>query len=346
MSKLQQTIAINNDDQSDIIIIGAGPTGLFCAFQAGMLGMNCIIVDALESIGGQCTALYPTKPIYDIPSHPVISGGDLIENLLAQCTPFKPKFLLNSVISSIEKSADGFVLTTNRGIKVSGKVVIIAAGGGAFGPNRPPLNGIEEYESNSVFYAVRDTEKFTGKKLVIAGGGDTALDWTLNLAPKAQKIYVVHRRAHFRGMDATMDQIKPFIDSGKVELVTPYQLASLEGNDRALKSVTVADLDGNTRKLEADYLLPFFGLKMDMGPIANWGLNIDYHHIVVDPATMLTNMQNVFAIGDIVTYPGKLKLILTGFAEAAIACHNAYNIVFPDKALHFQYSTSKGVPGS
>lgn len=344
MSKSKQIIANNSNIEADIAIIGAGPAGLFCAFQAGMLGMSSVIIDALDSIGGQCTALYPTKPIYDIPAHPVISGGELISQLMDQCAPFNPQFILSSVVTGMTKDSGSWKITTSKGSEVRSKSVIIAAGGGAFGPNRPPLDGIEAYEGKSVFYAIHDTEMFRDKKVVIAGGGDSALDWTLNLASIASKIYVVHRRNNFRGMDATLGQIQPFIEAGKVELVVPYQLHGISGADAQVTDVVVSDLDGNIKKLEADFLLPFFGLKMDIGPISEWGLSIDYNHISVDPATMLTNLPGVFAIGDIATYQGKLKLILTGFAEAALACHTAYNIVFPDKALHFQYSTSKGVP--
>jgi thioredoxin reductase (NADPH) len=337
---------INNPDISkDVAIIGAGPSGLFAVFEAGMLGMNSVVIDALPYIGGQCAALYPEKPIYDIPGLPEVSGLDLINQLMRQAEPFKPEFVLGSGVKDIYKKPDGsFVMQTSSGSTINAKIIVIAAGCGEFGPNRPPLEGIEKFENISIFYAVTNKAQFTAASIVIAGGGDAALDWTLSLATIAKKVYLVHRRNHFRGMDGTIEKIKPYQESGKVELVTPYQLHALKGEDGKLKSVEVIDLDHNTRSLPAEYLLPFFGLKTNLGPIKDWGLNLNDGHISVDNSTMETNITGIFAIGDIASYDGKLKLILTGFAEAARAMHSAYSIVFPNKALHFQYSTTQGIP--
>ncbi len=329
----------------DIAIIGAGPVGLFCVFEAGMLGMNAVVIDALANVGGQCAALYPGKPIYDIPAYTEISGIELVENLMKQAAPFKPEFVLGLTVDSLTSAPDGsFILETKAKDVIHAKSVVIAAGSGAFGPNKPPLENIENFEGHSVFYSVFDKEKFADATVVIAGGGDSALDWTLALASIAKKIYVVHRRDHFRGMENTIGKIEAYKKAGKVEFVIPYQLNKLIGKSKRLEGVEVVDLNQNTRMLEADYLLPFFGLKMNLGPMLEWGLMLDKSHIVVNPSTMTTNLKGVFAIGDIATYEGKLKLILTGFSEAAIAMHNAYNIIFPNKALHFQYSTTSGVP--
>ncbi len=343
--KLDLTSKINTEIFKDVAIIGAGPTGLFCVFETGMLGMSSVVIDALPHVGGQCAALYPQKPIYDIPAYPIISGADLVENLRHQAAPFNPEYLLGTSVDSLTREDNGsFRLTTQAGTIVHAKAVIVAAGCGAFGPNKPPLENIEEFEQTSVFYSILDKSKFTGANIVIAGGGDSALDWTLTLADIAQKVYVVHRRDHFRGMENTLRQIKVHVDTGKVEFVIPYQLHKLKGSGGKLEEVEAIDLDQNIRVLKADYLLPFFGLKMNIGPIADWGLGISAKHIVVDPSSMATNIPGIFAAGDIASYAGKLKLILTGFAEAAQAAHSSYSIVFPDKALHFQYSTTQGVP--
>lgn len=328
----------------DVVIIGAGPVGLFAAFQAGMLGMRSAVIDALEFVGGQCSALYPEKPIYDIPAYPQISGQDLIEKLKAQAAPFNPEYHLNQQVISCIKTASGFDVTTSKGTIISAKVVIIAGGCGAFGPNRPPLVGIEQYENKSVFYAVRRIEDYRHKKIAIAGGGDSAIDWTLSLAEVAKKIYLIHRRDKFRAAPESLRQLNELVLQEKIEMVVPYQLSALEGSDGNLSAVIVEDMKGVTRKLEADILLPFFGLKMSLGPILDWGLNIELHHIKVDNSHYETNISGIYAVGDIASYPGKIKLILTGFAECASALHHAYSKVFDGKALHFQYSTSKGLP--
>lgn len=329
---------------TDLVIIGAGPTGLFSIFEAGMLKIKTHVIDTLEVIGGQCTALYPEKPIYDIPAHPSILANDLIVNLEKQAEPFEPVYHLNQRVEKLEKQSDGsFLIETSKNTKISCKAIIIAAGCGAFGPNRPPLENIAEYEGKSIFYAVRKKDEFKGKNVVIAGGGDSAVDWALSLADIANKLYVVHRRPKFRCAPESSDQLKKLADAGKIEMVVPYQLAGLEGDNGQISQVLVKDFDGNVKGLEADYLLPFFGLAMELGPIANWGLNIEKNHIEVDPATMQSSVPGIYAVGDIANYKNKLKLILNGFAECATACHDIRKIIYPNEVFHFEYSTSKGV---
>ncbi len=330
--------------KTDLVVIGTGPAGLFSIFEAGMLKMKCHVIDALETIGGQCCALYPEKPIYDIPAHPKVLASELIELLEAQAAPFHPVYHLNQIVEKISKNVDGsFDVETSKNTKINCKVILIAAGCGAFGPNRPPLAGIEEFEGKSIFYAVRHKAEFLDKNVVIAGGGDSAVDWALSLAEIAKKLYVVHRRDKFRCAPESADKMKKLTDEGKIEMVIPFQLDGLEGTDGKLSAVLVKDFDGNVKKLEADYLLPFFGLAMELGPIANWGLNLSKNHIEVEASTMQTSQAGIYAIGDIATYKNKLKLILTGFAEAATACHDAYKIVYPNQVFHFEYSTSKGI---
>ena len=330
--------------KTDIVIVGAGPSGLFSVFEAGMLKMKCHIIDTLEIIGGQCTALYPEKPIYDIPAHPKVLASELIELLEAQAEPFHPVYHLNQQVQKIDEKNDGsFVVETSKNVKIECKAIIIAGGCGAFGPNRPPLENIEKFEGSSIFYSVRNKKEFVDKKVVIAGGGDSAVDWAISLAEIAQKIYVVHRRDKFRCAPESADKMKKLEAQGKIEMVIPFQLEGLEGNDSKLSHVIVKDFENNLKKIEADYLLPFFGLAMELGPIANWGLNLNKHHIEVDRGTMQTSIKGIYAVGDIATYPHKLKLILTGFAECASACHDIFKLVFPDQVYHFEYSTSKGI---
>jgi len=331
---------------TDIAVIGAGPVGLFAVFEAGMLDMRCTVIDALEMAGGQCSALYPEKPIYDIPGQPRISAEALVARLTEQAAPFKPQYLLGQQVSELKPQPDsGFVLATSAGARIAAKAVLIAAGCGAFGPNRPPLERLEEFEGRSVFYLVRRREDFRGKRVVIAGGGDSAVDWALSLAEVAASIMLVHRRPRFRAAPESERRLHELAKTGRIELVVPYQLAALEGEGGKLTAVVAASLDGGTRRLEADVLLPFYGLAMSLGPIADWGLNLDRDLITIDPATCQTSVPGIFAVGDIVTYPGKLKLILTGFSEAAMAAHAMYPLVHPDRALHFEYSTTKGLPG-
>lgn len=331
---------------TDVAIIGAGPVGLFAVFECGMLKMKCHVIDALETTGGQCAALYPEKPIYDIPGYPAIDAAELVQKLERQAEPFGPVYHLGQQVEKLTRHGERWLLETSAGTRVDARAVVIAAGCGAFGPNRPPLDGLAQYEGKSVFYLVKRKEDFRGKRVVIAGGGDSALDWTLALAGIASHLYVIHRRPKFRGAPESVARMEELAKQGQIELVVPYQLHSLEGADGRLSAVNVATLDGQVRKLEADVLLPFFGLAMNLGPIANWGLNLDRNHIAVSPENCATSAPGIFAIGDIAHYPGKLKLILCGFSEAAMAAHGIYPLVHPNEALHFEYSTTKGVPGA
>lgn len=332
--------------QTDIVVIGAGPVGLFSIFQAGMVKIRAHVVDTLDMIGGQCSALYPEKPIYDIPGYTSILAAELIDRLSEQAKPFNPVYHLGQQIVAIKKLDSGWQLTTNKDTVIDCKAVVIAAGCGAFGPNRPPLDGLEQYEGKSVFYMVTKREAFRGKKIVIAGGGDSAVDWAISLADVAEKLYVIHRRPKFRCAPESAAKLQALADSGKIEMVVPYQLARLEGSNGELSSVIVSTMEGEERALDANILLPFFGLAMELGPIADWGLNLTHNHITVNPATCETSLPGIFAIGDIASYAGKLKLILSGFAEAAQAAHNIYPLVHPGEALHFEYSTTSGVPGA
>jgi len=328
----------------DVAIIGCGPVGIFSAFQAGMLGMKACIIDALDVPGGQCSALYPEKPIYDIPAHPKILASELIELLEAQAQTFHPTYHLNQRVEKLIKKSDGsFLVETSKNTKINCKAIIIAAGCGAFGANRPPLTDIEKYEGQSIFYSIRSKNEFRDKNVVIAGGGDSAVDWAINLSEIANKIFVVHRRDKFRCAPESYEKLKKLSSSGKIELIIPFQLEALEGNNGQLSAVIVKDFENNLKKLEAQYLLPFFGLATELGPIADWGLNINKNHIEVEPSTMQSSVAGIYAIGDIATYKNKLKLILNGFAEAATACHDIRKIVHPDEVFHFEYSTSKGV---
>jgi thioredoxin reductase (NADPH) len=333
--------------ETDVAIVGAGPVGLFAAFECGMLKLRAVLLDALPEVGGQCSALYPEKPIYDIPAHPAIAAGHLIAQLEQQIAPFATPRLLGRRVERLEGAAGAFRLGTDKGDTIHARTVLLAAGAGAFGPNRPPLDGLPAFEeTGAVQYLVRRREHYAGRRVVIAGGGDSAVDWALSLKDIAAKVYVVHRRAKFRAAPETAAQLDAAAARGELELVIPYQLHGLHGTAGALTGVEVAHMDGSTRVLEADRLLPFFGLSMDLGPIASWGLAIERHHVQVDPATCQTSVPGVFAIGDVVTYPGKLKLILQGFSEAAVAAHAIHPIVHPGEALHFEYSTSKGVPAA
>lgn len=329
--------------ETDVAVIGAGPVGLFAIFQCGMLGFKCVCVDSLDQIGGQCTALYPEKPIYDIPAEPSISGAMLIEQLEKQASPFCPIYQLGQQIVGLTGQAGNFTLTTSRNKIIKAKSIIIAAGAGAFGPHRPPLDNLELYEGKSVSYAVRNRNQFQGKKIVIAGGGDSAVDWANSLSEIATKIYVVHRRDKFRAAPASLDALHHHVSKGIVELVTPYQLSALHGQNGILQQVDVTDLDGHIKTLDADMLLPFFGLSTSLGPIADWGLNLNHSQIQTTHGTAETNISGIYAVGDIATYPDKLRLILTGFADTAQASHAIYRQINPDTPLHFEYSTTKGV---
>ena len=332
-------------NQTDVVIIGAGPVGLFTVFECGMVRLNCHVVDVLEDAGGQCTALYPEKPIYDIPGFPRVEAAELVVRLKAQAAPFRPVYHLGEQVQALEALTGGFWrVTTSKGTVLQARAVIIAAGVGAFGPNRPPLEGIQAYEGRSVFYYVTQRETFRGKRVVIAGGGDTAVDWAISLSDVASRVSVIHRRDRFRAAPESEARLKALARAGKIDLVVPYQLQGLEGNDGQLTAVIAATLDGAARRIDADVLLPFFGLSMSLGPIADWGLALERNQIAVEPSTAATSKSGIFAVGDVVTYPGKLKLILTGFAEAAIAARSAYALIRPETPLHFEYSTTSGVP--
>lgn len=329
---------------TDVAVIGAGPTGLFQVFQAGMLKMKCHVFDILDFVGGQCQALYPEKPIYDIPAYPEIKASDLVDKLVLQAAPFEPVYHLKQQVVAVKKERDGFVLTSNTGVELFAKAIVIAAGCGAFGPNRPPLKNIESYEhTGCVKYLINNVSEFVGKKVVIAGGGDSALDWLIMLADIAEEVSIVHRRDKFRAAPHSLEKMQELREAGKIKVLTPYQLSSLKGKDGNLQGVEIADLDGNKKVVEANYLLPFYGLSMQLGPILDWGLGLDKKHITVDPSTMETSIEGIYAIGDVATYKNKLKLISVGFAEAAHSAHHFFKKVFPDQALHFEYSTSKGV---
>lgn len=332
--------------RTDVAIIGAGPVGLFAVFECGMLKLQAHVVDALDAAGGQCAALYPEKPIYDIPAHPAIDAAQLIDRLEAQAAPFKPVYHFGQRVDGLERTAEGrWLLTTSAGTRIDAAAVILAAGAGAFGPNRPPLEGLEKFEGTSVHYMVRRRQDFAGKRVVIAGGGDSAVDWANSLAEVAASVQVVHRRAKFRAAPESVAQMERLAKEGKIELVTPYQLSGLEGEGAQISAVKVATLDGEEKALPADALLAFFGLSMNLGPINDWGLGLERNHVKATPPTMETNLPGVFAVGDVAAYPGKLKLILCGFAEAAQAAHAARAVVHPGEELHFEYSTSKGAPG-
>ena len=331
--------------ETDVAIIGAGPAGLFAVFECGMLRMKCVVVDTLEAIGGQCSALYPEKPIFDIPAHPRIAGGDLIRELEAQAQPFTPLYLMGRRVERLLEEDGHFTLGTSEGDSVRAKAVVLAAGAGAFGPNRPPLEDLAGYErSGAVRYMVSRREDFRGKRVVIAGGGDSAVDWALSLKEIAHKVTVVHRRPKFRAAPETTAQLDAAAARGEVEMAIPYQLHALKGDGATLTHVTLTTLKGEERDVEADHLLAFFGLSMELGPIAEWGLGMDRSHIRVEPSTCETSRPGIYAIGDVATYPGKLKLILQGFSEAAMCAHAIHPRVHPGEALHFEYSTSKGVP--
>lgn len=325
--------------ETDALIIGAGPVGLFAVFELGLLDIKAHVVDILDRPGGQCTELYPEKPIYDIPGLPIVTGQGLTDALMAQIKPFGATFHFSQRLETLAKAEDGrFRLVTDFGTEIVAKVVVIAAGGGSFTPKRPPLQGIEAYEAKSVFYSVRRMDDFRGKDVLVVGGGDSALDWTLNLQPIANSLALLHRRDEFRGAPHSVEQMRTLVRDGKINLLIG-QMGALHGEDGALEAVTVKTKDAETRVV-ANRLLPFFGLTMKLGPVANWGLNLHENLVKVDTEKFETDTPGIFAIGDINWYPGKLKLILSGFHEAALMAQAAHKIVYPGKKLLFQYTTS------
>jgi thioredoxin reductase (NADPH) len=326
--------------KTDVLIIGAGPVGLFAVFQLGLLDIKTHLVDILDKVGGQCAELYPEKPIYDIPGIPYITGQGLTEALIEQIKPFNPTFHLGEMVTTIENVGDPlFRVTTDRGSVFECKAIAIAAGGGSFQPKRPPIAGIEPYENKSVHYAVRKMDMFRDKRVLIVGGGDSALDWTLNLQPVAKRLTLVHRRDDFRGAPASVGKMRALVEAGAMDLRIG-QVTLLEGNDGQLGAASIKGADGAITRVETDAMLPFFGLTMKLGPVADWGIAMNDELITVDTGTFETNKPGLFAIGDINTYPGKLKLILSGFHEAALMAQRAHHYVHPEKRLVFQYTTS------
>ncbi len=328
---------------TDVLIIGAGPVGLFSVFELGQLGIRSHLVDSLDEIGGQCSALYPDKPIYDIPAYPNITAGELISKINAQISPFKPTIDLGQKVNKLIKKKESFYVETSNKKKINAKCIIIAAGNGAFGPNKPPMKNINEYEKKSLHYSVLNKSVYKNKTLAIAGGGDSAVDWAIELSDITKKIFFIHRRSKLRAAPNSVEKLFKLADDGKVEMIIPYQLDSIEGANGYIKNLNVKNLDNKIISLKIDFLLPFFGLSSDLGPIKDWELQIKNNTLTVDQSTCQTSNKGIYAIGDVCNYPGKLKLILTGFSEAAIAAHSCYNKIFPNKSLHFEYSTSKGI---
>jgi thioredoxin reductase (NADPH) len=328
---------------TDVAIIGAGPIGLFAVFELGLLDIRCHLIDILPKAGGQCAELYPEKPIYDIPGFPVILGQELVDNLMKQIHPFGPKFHLGEMVERMEVLGTPerplFRIGTDNDKAIEAKSVFIAAGGGSFQPKKPPLPGLEAYENRSVFYSIRKMEHFRGRRVVIVGGGDSALDWVLNLHPIAARVTLIHRRDAFRAAPHSVNAMRELVSSGRMDFVLG-QVTALNGGDGQLSSLAVRRENGETYDLACDDMMPFFGLTMKLGPIAGWGLNLHENLIPVDTAKFETNVAGIFAVGDINTYPGKLKLILSGFHEATLAAQRAHHYVYPDKKLTFQYTTS------
>lgn len=331
---------------TDILIIGAGPTGLFAVFEAGLLQLKCHLIDALPQPGGQCSELYPKKPIYDIPGFPEVLAGNLVDNLMEQIKAFQPGFTLGERAETIEKLEDGtFIVTTNKGTNHHTKVVAIAGGLGSFEPRKPQLTNIADFEDKGVAYMIKDPEVYRNKKVVIAGGGDSALDWSVFLADVAAEVTLVHRRNEFRGALDSVEKVQHLKNEGKINLITPAEVTAIGGGD-TLTTVSVKKVSGEEFTLEADAFIPLFGLSPKLGPIADWGLEIEKNAIKVNNALdYQTNIPGIYAIGDVNTYPGKLKLILCGFHEATLMCQSAYQRIFPDKKYVMKYTTVGGVTG-
>ena len=331
--------------KTDILIIGAGPTGLFTVFEAGLLKMRCHILDSLAQPGGQCMELYPKKPIYDIPAYPEIIAGDLIEKLLEQIKPFNPSYSLGETALTLDKLKDGsFRITTDKGTEISTKIIAIAGGLGTFTPRKPKIPNLSQYEDNGVLYMIKDPNQFKDKTVIIAGGGDSALDWSIYLSEIAKKVILIHRRNEFRGANESVSSVQKLKNSGKIKVITPAQITSLNGSNK-LESV-VLNQDGNELTINTDFFIPLFGLIPKLGPIKDWGLEIENNAIKVNNSfDYQTNIEGIYAIGDVNTYPGKLKLILSGFHEAAVMCHSAYSRLNPDKKPSIKYTTVSGVKG-
>lgn len=329
--------------ETDIIIIGAGPCGLFTVFEAGLLKLRCHLIDALPIPGGQCAEIYPKKPIYDIPAYPSILAQDLVDNLMEQIEPFNPGFTLGESVQKVEKGEDDiFTVTTSMGTVHRAPVVAIAGGLGCFEPRKPPIDNISDFESKGIDYIVKDPEKFRGKKVVVSGGGDSAMDWAIHLQDGiASEVTLVHRRNSFRGHPDSVDKLMKLAQEGKINLVTEAEVVDIHGDD-TLSGLTVKHKKQGEMQLETDYWLPLFGLAPSLGPIADWGLNISKNSIEVDTVDYSTNVPGIYAIGDINTYPGKLKLILCGFHEGTLMVQSAFKRIYPDKKLSFKYTTVMG----
>ncbi|ALJ04956.1 ferredoxin-NADP reductase [Pseudalgibacter alginicilyticus] len=331
--------------KTDILIIGAGPTGLFTVFEAGLLKLKCHLIDALPQPGGQCSEIYPKKPIYDIPGFPEVLAGDLTRNLLEQGKQFEPGFTLGERAETIDKQEDGsFIVTTNKGTQHQAPVVAIAGGLGSFEPRKPAIEGITDYEDKGVEYFIKDPEVYRNKRVVISGGGDSALDWSIFLADVASEVTLIHRRNEFRGALDSVEKVGELTKEGKINLITPAEVTELHG-DGKIEAVTVVK-EGEATKLETDHFIPLFGLSPKLGPIGNWGLEIEKNAIKVDNSlNYQTNIPGIFAIGDVNTYPEKLKLILCGFHEATLMCQAAYRIINPGKKYVLKYTTVSGIDG-
>ncbi len=329
--------------QTDICIIGAGPVGLFAVFEAGLLKMRCHLVDALPQVGGQLSEIYPKKPIYDIPGYPSVLAGELVDKLMEQIAPFNPSFTLGERVESLERQPDeSFIVTTNMGSQIAAKVIVIAGGLGCFEPRKPELANIEKFENKGISYMILDPEKYRNKKVILAGGGDSALDWAIFLANVASELTLVHRNESFRGAVDSAEKVFELAQQGKIRLLLSSGLHALHGNGR-LTAVSISDKQKQITTYDTDYLIPLFGLSPKLGPIEGWGLNLDKSAIVVNVEDYSTNVTGVFAIGDINTYPGKLKLILCGFHEAALMVQSAFKYVYPEQKLSFKYTTVNGI---
>ena len=328
---------------TDVVIVGAGPAGLFAVFELGLLDIRAHLIDILPRAGGQCSELYPEKPIYDIPGFPIVTGQGLVDNLVKQIEPFHPTFHFGEMVEAVEPIGEpdhpAFRIKTDAGKTFECKCVIVAAGGGSFQPKKPPIAGIDAFEGKSVFYAVRRMEDFRDKNVLIVGGGDSALDWTLNLHPVARRITLVHRRDEFRGAPHSVNAMRDLVAAGKMDLIIG-QVGGIAGENGELTTATIKANDGKAHEIACERLMPFFGLTMKLGPIAGWGLNLHENLVPVDTEKFETSTPGVFAIGDINAYPGKLKLILSGFHEGALAAQKVHRYVYPDKKLTFQYTTS------
>lgn len=331
--------------QTDIIIIGAGPTGLFAVFEAGLLKLKCHLIDALPQPGGQLAELYPKKPIFDIPGFPSVGAGELVDNLMEQIKQFEPEFTLLETAETIDKQEDGsFIVTTNKGTQVQGKAVAIAGGLGTFEPRKPEIENLSFYEEKGVEYFVKNPEQFKGKRVVIAGGGDSALDWSIYLSSVAAKVTLVHRRNEFRGALDSVEKVQKLKQEGKIELITPAEVVQIKGENQV--ESLILDIEGEKKEIFTDFFIPLFGLVPKLGPIASWGLEIEKNAIKVNNALdYQTNIEGIYAIGDINTYPGKLKLILCGFHEATLMCQSIYNRLNPNRKYVLKYTTVVGVDG-